>query len=284
MIPSLGAAEGFRPSTRSGCSLWSRGVPEEWLAKTCDLALGSNQRRFVMDGPRGPAGPQAFVKIVRRRPGHGVVHRLKRSRATLEAEGYLAFGRAGIPIPPLLAIGERRRLGLFELGFVATERVDAPDAAVLAASDPHGAAVMKVAVTLAKIHAAGLVHGDPLLRNFLLCAPPPESEDAGDDLGVLPIDLGGFGAATRDARRRDLIRLLGSVLFHTDDMDQASSALSRYLSRYLSQGFPHPTEGRSDLGDPDRLLAQAVAYRQRKEMKESARADRRAARRLRGEK
>ena len=118
--------------------------------------------------------------------------------------------------------------------------------------------IRQVAELLARTHRAGLVHGDPLLRNFLW--RPLSSGDrlaeggaAGFTDELLAIDLGGVGPASREARRIDLIRFLGSVLFHTDDMDRAGRALHHYAS--LGEALPASARD---------LLQQAVVYGQRK--------------------
>jgi len=64
------------------------------------------------------------------------------------------------------------------------------------------------------------------------------------------------------------IRFLGSVLFHTDDLERAQRAIPRY-----EQYAPPLGEGESG------LLEDAIAYRRRKESKEAEREARRAERR-----
>lgn len=262
MVQLEGLESAARYVTQEGCTVWSFVGIDEWVGKACELALASTKRRFIMEGPGGPGAAEAFVKVVRRRPGHGIVHRLRKSRATLEGLGYQAFGNAGFSIPPLLALGEQRRLGLFQKGFVATERMEAPDLSDVIEGDLEVGVVRRLAELLGRIHAAGLVHGDPLLRNFLLL------DSKGADSQILPIDLGGFGPATPESRRRDLIRFLGSVLFHSDDLERAQRAIPRYEAYAPSLG-----EGES------RLLEDAIAYRQRKETKEAEREARRVERR-----
>jgi len=234
-----------------GSVIWRGEVPDEWAQATARAARNSAARSISLPGPDGA---ECFVKIPRRRPGHGVFRRLRASRALLEGRGYVAFQQAGIPTAELLAFGERRRFGLFDLGFVATRRVDAPNIETVLRDDLASDVLLRTTGVLADIHARGLTHGDPLLRNFLATEPLPT-----------PIDLGGFARCDEEARRVDLVRFLGSLLMLTDDPTPAVRAIDHYASYGALNLAREP------------LLEAADAYARRKEDKERQRERRRAA-------
>jgi tRNA A-37 threonylcarbamoyl transferase component Bud32 len=156
-------------------------------------------KRFVLPLP-APAEGKAHVKIVRARAGHSWWRRLGTSRVAHEWRGFREFAARGVRVPELVAFGEERRLRLHRVSFLATRYVDALNLNRAHAAAPDRTRVVRAAEELAAIHAVGLCHGDPRMRNFLDTAPRP-----------MTFDLASWSEHAPAAQRRDLVRFLGSA-------------------------------------------------------------------------
>lgn len=164
-------------------------------------------------------GRRASVKVYNRRAGHGLLRRMRPGRSILEAAGYFAFAQAGLPTARLLVWAEERRAGLWQRGVIATELVDAPTVAEAAGAQPE--LIEDAARLLARIHRAGLAHGDARTRNFLATRE-----------GVVAFDLEHWAALGAGLAERDLADLLGSALRVTAD----EAAVVRALAAYAAGG------------------------------------------------
>lgn len=163
-------------------------------------------KRFVLPLP-APAEGKALVKIVRARESHSWWRRLGTSRTAHEWRGYREFAARGVRVLELVAFGEERRLRLHRQSFLATRYVDAQNLSRAHAAAPDRGRVVRAAEELAVIHAAGLCHGDPRMRNFLDTAPRPTA-----------FDLASWCELSPAAQQRDLVRFLGSAwLLMRDD-------------------------------------------------------------------
>lgn len=156
-------------------------------------------KRFVLPLP-APAEGKAHVKVVRARAGHSWWRRLATSRTEREWRGFREFAARGVRVPELVAFGEERRLRLHRMSFLATRFVDAPNLNRAHAAAPDRGRVVRAAEELAAIHAVGLCHGDPRMRNFLDVAPRP-----------MAFDLASWSELSPTAQQRDLVRFLGSA-------------------------------------------------------------------------
>lgn len=172
-------------------------VGDAWAWDLWDerLAAGARHAECAL-----PDGGCAFVKVYARRAGHGLVRRLRPGRAEREARGCLAFARARLPVVELLLWGERRARHLLDAGLVATRRVPRPTLADAFLESFDDEILAGGIALLARVHAAGLVHGDARLRNLLATEPAPTI-----------CDLAQWADAGRHAAARDLCTYLASA-------------------------------------------------------------------------
>jgi tRNA A-37 threonylcarbamoyl transferase component Bud32 len=189
------------------------GLPREWFpALLAHLETAPKHSRFTL-----PDGTNCFAKIYRRRPSHSIFRRMLPGRAMREGRGFLEFRRAGLPTVPLLAFGEKRSLGLFDLGLVLTVLVPAPTVADAFTEADGPALLTDSAEFLGKIHRAGLCHGDPRARNFIAGAS-----------GLLAFDLASYGPCRPKNQAEDVVRLLSSALVLSPDPDLSADLLASY--------------------------------------------------------
>ena len=164
-----------------------------------------------------PDGGRAFVKLYPRRPAHGVLRRLRGGRAEREGRGCLAFARAGLPVVSPILWGERRVRHLLEAGLVATRRVQRPTLADAFLESFDAGLLAGGVVLLARVHAAGLVHGDARLRNLLATEPEPTCCDL---------------AQWRTAGPRAVARDLRAYLASASVLAGRDAPLDAWLDRY----------------------------------------------------
>jgi tRNA A-37 threonylcarbamoyl transferase component Bud32 len=200
------------------------------------LATPGDRVSFLM--PRASAGDDAgraaflFVKAEFRRPNQPLSKRLKPARAMAEGRGYRAFQEAGLPVARLLAFGEQSRLRPRGGGIVVTEKVRGRDAQRMWRRSHDAEICGRVARFLAAIHAAGLVHGDALMRNFVV--------SQGD---VHAIDLPSWSKWSHEGAEHDIARLLGSAIRLGADDARTSQCLAAYeaapagAARRLAEGW-----------------------------------------------
>lgn len=102
---------------------------------------------------------------------------LGRSRVRGEWENLIYFMRMGIPIPAIVAYGEKRTGGLFNKGYLITEEVEnAKDLASLSKEQSSrlkdyvwvNKVIDKAAQYTKKLHQEGFVHNDLKWRNILV--------------------------------------------------------------------------------------------------------------------
>lgn len=176
------------------------GVAGDWVESIWKkIDEGGDAKRFVLPLP-APAEGKAHVKVVRAREGHSWWRRLATSRTEREWRGFREFAARGVRVPELAAFGEERALRLHRQSFLATRYVDALNLNRAHAAAPDRGRVVRAAEELAAIHAAGLCHGDPRMRNFLDVAPRP-----------MAFDLASWRPFSPPAQGRDLVRFLGSA-------------------------------------------------------------------------
>jgi tRNA A-37 threonylcarbamoyl transferase component Bud32 len=227
------------------------------------LAMPGDRVSFLMPRP-GPAGrtETLFVKAEFRRPDQPLGKRLKPGRAVAEGRGYRAFQAAGIPVARLLAFGEQSRLRPRGGGIVVTEKLRGRDAANAWRRVRSGEICARVARSLAAIHAAGLVHGDAVMRNFVVA---PQAEYA--------IDLPRWAAWSREGAEHDLALLVGSAMRLGADSAQVLRCVTEYES---AAGDP---ASRLAAGWQRRVNAAADEYRRHLADRDATREERRTRKR-----
>ena len=143
-----------------------------------------------------------------------VVERLRAEARLLER----ASG-AGLPVPALYAVDPAAAtLVMARLPGETLERA-------LRASD--GARWLpQLGELLARIHAAGIVHGDPTTSNFIAAG---DGDESGVNAGLAVIDFG-LGAATDDDEQRatDLRVMLESLEAHHPELAAREPLLAAY--------------------------------------------------------
>ncbi|MEW6080055.1 MAG: lipopolysaccharide core heptose(II) kinase RfaY [Thermodesulfobacteriota bacterium] len=219
-------------------------VDESWILTIWNRYVDSAKYGSVLVdlSETNPAGKAVIKVYVSRRRGN-IPRRLKTSRAAHEGRGYLAFARAGIPVVPLLFWGEKRHLALFEAGAVATLHMAADTVSEAFRKTADDKLLHRAAAALGAIHRAGLVHGDPRTRNFLVDGPR-----------LTVIDLPSWSRFSRRSQRNDLMRFLGSAALLTGEIKKTETLLDIYVNK----GRPLPVGRR-------KLLEMADRYR--KEMR-----------------
>jgi hypothetical protein len=227
------------------------------------LATGGDRVSFLMERPatRGAPGrhPLLFVKAEFRRPHQPLGRRIKPARAVAEGRGYRAFAAAGVPTPRLFAFGAQPRLLPRAGAIVVTERIHGRDAARLWAASPDAELGARVARTLDRIHAAGLVHGDAVMRNFVLV-----------DGHEYAVDLPAWASWSRPRAEDDLIRFIGAAANRGAD----AATLAGWLDAYASG--PCGAAGRLADGWRSRVAAAADEFRRYLDDREATRPARRA--------
>lgn len=219
----------------------AEGIPFEWLCELVQQAARDTSRNVRrIPAPPGWSG-EVIVKRYRLRKNHNVLRRLKPGRSTLEGRGYQAFRQRGLSTPCLLAWGESRRFLLFEFGIVVTQYVDAPSVAQAYAQSGDEALMADTARELARIHCAGLAHGDAFLRNFLAARPRP-----------VALGIASWSRLCRASQLKDLTRFGASVFKLTDD----PGCVKTMFLHYAQNGPALPAQ-------VDTLVARAHAYSQK---------------------
>lgn len=218
----------------------AEGLHPAWLQEIVRQA-GQDTSRSVRRAPAPPGFPgEVMIKRYRLRPNHGMFRRLQPGRSALEGRGYLAFRERGLATPALLAWGESRHFLLFEFGIVVTQYVDAPSVAQAYAQTGDDALLADTARELARIHRAGLTHGDAFVRNFLATRPRP-----------VALDIASWSRFCRASQLKDLTRFGASVFKLTNDTEKIRGMLVCYAQD--APALP---------ASIDRLIARAEAYAQ----------------------
>lgn len=189
-------------------------ISDAWLFSAVGTAPAGEGRRHAR--VELPEGGRAFVKTYNPRSKHSLLRRLRASRAIAEGEGYRAFAAAGIDTPELIAWGEVRRRFMWMRGIVITRLIDGPTVAEDYAARSDADMIIQAAECLARVHQAGLAHGDPRLRNFLVSGET-----------ILPFDLCSWGRLDERRRVEDLVKFLGSARTLVDQ-ELADRLLTRY--------------------------------------------------------
>lgn len=243
-------------------------LPPDWVAAAWNASGSSTDRvtrrplpadtltavarAWSAQGQSTPLTGRAVVKRYDTRQGHNLWRRLLPGRAWREASGYHALDGAGITVPPLLVAGEERRLGLHTRGLLVTAELDAPTLARHVHTDGASSVLPRVMDVLARLHGAGLAHGDALLRNWLDAEPQP-----------IPFDLPSWRRATTPAVRRDLVRVLGSARRQGARPDEVRDALHAWCARAggAGQAFASPAAEQSVLTEAENFVHAAGGSR-----------------------
>ncbi len=231
------------------------------------LTTGGDRVSFLMPRPGSPELPKGtrgrplrlFVKAEFRRPNQPLSKRLNAARAVAEGRGYRAFAAAGLAVAKLFAFGEQSRLRPRAGAIVVTEKIRGRDAARTWKRAPHVDIGLRVARTLAAIHAADLVHGDSVMRNFVLV---PGAEHV--------IDLPAWGRWSAVRAERDVALFIGSAM----KLGADSSHVLRFLDAY-DDHLSRPA-ARLGAGWRARVMEAANAYRIYLVDRDATRAERRA--------
>ncbi|MBL8746070.1 MAG: hypothetical protein JNK58_06910 [Phycisphaerae bacterium] len=218
----------LRLTTHSALSL-------EWVLANLRKPTKASGRQHAIAAL--PDGARVFIKTYNPRANHSLWRRLRDSRAIAEGKGYLAFASAGIETPELIAWGEVRRRATWQRGIVITRLVDGNTVAEHYSENKDVGVLEQAAACLARVHRAGLAHGDPRLRNFLV-----------DHERILPFDLCSWGLINERRRRNDLVKFIGSARTVTEP-----AVAERLLARYSEcSAWRSPAA--------DRLIHDAEAY------------------------
>ena len=144
--------------------------------------------------------------------------RLVAERLRAEARLLERASEAGLPVPSLYAVDpSAATLVMAQLPGEPLER---------ALRAPNGVAWLpQLGELLARIHAAGIVHGDPTTSNFVAVGSP--GEDVNGNLGVIDF---GLGAVSDDDEQRatDLRVLLESLEAHHPELKAREPLLAAY--------------------------------------------------------
>jgi len=195
----------------------AEGVSPDWTRNLVTSVIEQRPMEIMRYMPPTGWTGETMVKVYTRRPKHGILRLLGAGRAAREGAGYMAFLERGISVPKLVLWGESRRWGLFEFGIVVTLWVDAPSIAEAYALSHQDELLFATAEELARIHQAGLAHGDPYTRNFLATLPRP-----------MPLDLTSWSRLRKASQLKDLTRFAGSIIKLTNDPKQAEALLFHY--------------------------------------------------------
>jgi len=207
-----------------------RDVPAAWAIGLVSEIDGGGEARILRKRlPKEAGEGWAIVKLYGRRRGHSLWRRFRRGRAVAEGRGYVEVAARGVPTPPILLWGERRRFGLHETGLVATGFVDAYPVARTYRRTRNEDLLSAAVAELAFLHRAGLCHGDPRARNFLATRPRPTM-----------FDLPSWSELTVAGQVEDLTRLLGSVVTLDGGPRLLDPLLEVYRSRMGELPAPAP--------------------------------------------
>lgn len=220
------------------------GIPDDWIASIIrdPLEPEFGRRICYRQLPDAYGAGQTVVKVYLPKKKRRLLIRLKMGRAWREGHGYLEFQARGIQTVNLLFFGEERRFGLLKRGIVITQRVEAETVAKAYELNPRYELLERTADALARIHLAGLAHGDPRTRNFLATEPQP-----------LTFDLPSWSFLTASNQNRDLVRFFGSAAATLG----SEREIQRLIVRYRSPGLNLPVSER-------KLMHAAATYSQEK--------------------
>ena len=127
--------------------------------------------------------------------------------------------KSGLHTPRVLAVGDRRRLGLVSDSYIITEFLaDAKTADEVLLSQPNSLALLEQAGQLLKrLHSCGITHGDIKLSNFYVL---------GDEMGFWDLDSAMMFSSFPSQKWivRDLGRLLSSFTLIVDEMKETEDS------------------------------------------------------------
>ncbi|MBQ7207700.1 MAG: phosphotransferase [Lentisphaeria bacterium] len=149
------------------------------------------------------AGPRFVKRIRHRNICKAFRHLFEPPRPMIALRAAKRLAELGIPTPQVLAALRRSRHGLPQYDYLVTEAL--PASAVFADKLPLTEALAeKLTALLARLHGAGIEHGDASLRNFY--------RDETGTFGVIDLDACRVGPAPLPRRRRirELARLASS--------------------------------------------------------------------------
>ena len=144
--------------------------------------------------------------------------RLVTERLRAEARLLERASEAGLPVPPLYAVDPAA--ATLVMAWLPGEPLER------ALRAPNGVAWLpQLGELLARIHAAGIVHGDPTTSNFVAAGSP-----GGDVNGNLAVIDFGLGAVSDDDEQRatDLRVLLESLEAHHPELKAREPLLAAY--------------------------------------------------------
>ncbi len=195
-------------------------------------ALDAGTARILKDRPKIRAGISdgLFVKRYNFPTLWGRFrHLFRKPRPLTVLEAVHAVAGTGVSTPPVVAWGRKRRYLLPEADYLLTEALPPETRFVnhaLEKANPSDEAIISgVTALAARLHRAGIEHGDLSFRNLFIA---PEGR-----FGV--IDLDGCRlwqrAVPRCRRRRELARLISSFLLYRRELELLETAV-RFCSAY----------------------------------------------------
>ena len=203
-------------------------LPDPMAAAKAGRVLRPSVSRLTSRVSLGPSGA-ALLKVHRVRSlGERLLSCVRGGRARQEWRASRYLGAAGLPVPPALALGEARRLGMLRGSFFAARFLPglrpAHEALDGQPPDKRDALLERLAVLVRAMHDRGFDHRD-LHSGNVLAGPGP-----GDECQVVLVDLHRSRLGVRvgaAARARALARWLHSLAGLLD-----SSARVAWLARY----------------------------------------------------
>ncbi|MCP4119807.1 MAG: hypothetical protein GY737_31290 [Desulfobacteraceae bacterium] len=224
--------ENYREMKMEGFKLTvAKDLDTGWLGKLISnleilppVPYATKRHRGFVALPPGGGLSRAFVKTYahtdeqhrafrRKHP----LRRLFPRYAVKEGLAYLNFQRAGLAVPGLLAFGEEWKWGIRNRGIIVIEAVQAPSLQELLHKTRDTAWIDRIFETMARIHGAGVTHGDAHLVNFL-----------GRDQEVLSIDIESSKPLSPKRQRTELVNVLVSIFREINDEEPVRAGIKLY--------------------------------------------------------
>lgn len=217
--------KGFKLVTKS------KGIDVAWLDKLISnldlfpaVPYAKDRHRGLVAMPSGSPFPNAFVKTYshtecshqsfrRRHPFRRLIPRY----AVKEGRAYLKFQQSGLAVPGIVAFGEEWKWGIRHRGVIVIEAIDAPCLQQLLHNTPDTIWIPRIFETMARIHNAGMTHGDAHLVNFLCSGKR-----------IVSIDVVNSKPLSNKGRLTDITNVLISIFLEIEDTRAVKSGVNHY--------------------------------------------------------